>query len=196
MTGKTKVIIGSVVGGIVLLGGIGSLSNNKSENSNSSRENHISMRSSADFNSISSDLSDLSREEDPDDPSSEYIVSSLYSVKSPQSSTVSSPQSSSSASMVSTTQSSSSTSAVSTTQSSSSTSAVSAPKPSGSTSTLFPEYSKPATTAVYVLNTNTKKFHYSSCAEVKKIKPKNYSTASNRSEAINAGYSPCKKCNP
>lgn len=67
---------------------------------------------------------------------------------------------------------------------------------SGSTSTLFPNYSKPEAAATYVLNTNTKKFHYKSCSEVKKIKPKNYSTISSRSAAISAGYSPCKRCNP
>lgn len=67
---------------------------------------------------------------------------------------------------------------------------------SGSTSTLFPNYSKPEATTTYVLNTNTKKFHYRSCSEVKKIKPKNYSTISSRSAAISRGYSPCKRCNP
>lgn len=57
-------------------------------------------------------------------------------------------------------------------------------------------YSKPEVTTTYVLNTNTKKFHYRSCSEVKKIKPKNYSTVSSRSAAISRGYSPCKRCNP
>ena len=49
----------------------------------------------------------------------------------------------------------------------------------------------------YVLNTNTKKFHRSSCSEVKKIKSSNKSTyTGTRKEVIAKGYSPCKKCNP
>ena len=49
----------------------------------------------------------------------------------------------------------------------------------------------------YILNTNTKKFHYPSCSSVNSIKDKNkkefYGT---REEAIEAGYAPCGKCHP
>lgn len=49
----------------------------------------------------------------------------------------------------------------------------------------------------YVLNTNTKKFHYPNCASVKKISDKNrkeyYGT---RKELISMGYSPCGNCDP
>ena len=50
----------------------------------------------------------------------------------------------------------------------------------------------------YILNTNTKKFHYPSCRDVSKIKPKNYKEWKNvtRDEVINAGYSPCGHCHP
>ena len=49
----------------------------------------------------------------------------------------------------------------------------------------------------YVLNTNTKKFHYESCRSVKQIKDKNksYYTGS-REECINMGYDPCGNCHP
>jgi len=49
----------------------------------------------------------------------------------------------------------------------------------------------------YVLNTNTKKFHYPNCGSVKKISEKNrqdfYGT---REELIAMGYSPCGNCDP
>lgn len=49
----------------------------------------------------------------------------------------------------------------------------------------------------YVLNTNTKKFHYSDCSSAKKTKESNkeYYTGT-RDELINRGYSPCGNCNP
>lgn len=46
----------------------------------------------------------------------------------------------------------------------------------------------------YVLNKNTKKFHY---ASAKSIKDKNRTTyTGSRDEVIANGYQPCKKCNP
>lgn len=49
----------------------------------------------------------------------------------------------------------------------------------------------------YILNTNTKKFHYPKCKSVSQMKDKNkqefYGT---RDEVIAAGYSPCGNCNP
>lgn len=49
----------------------------------------------------------------------------------------------------------------------------------------------------YVLNTNSKKFHYPSCHSAKIIKDinKEYSSLS-RDEIINNGYKPCGNCNP
>ena len=49
----------------------------------------------------------------------------------------------------------------------------------------------------YVLNKNTKKFHYADCASAKSIKDKNRTTyTGSRDEVIANGYQPCKKCNP
>ena len=49
----------------------------------------------------------------------------------------------------------------------------------------------------YVLNTNSKKFHYPYCASVKDMKEHNkeYSNES-RDEIIARGYKPCGRCNP
>lgn len=55
----------------------------------------------------------------------------------------------------------------------------------------------PASGVTYVLNKNTKKFHYPSCSSVDTIKPKNREdTTKSRDEIINSGYVPCKRCNP
>lgn len=49
----------------------------------------------------------------------------------------------------------------------------------------------------YVLNTNTKKFHLSSCSSVKDMKDKNKQEVTcSRDEVIDMGYVPCKRCNP
>jgi len=49
----------------------------------------------------------------------------------------------------------------------------------------------------YVLNTNTKKFHYPYCSSVKDMKDKNKrETTQSRDEIIGQGYQPCKRCNP
>ncbi len=49
----------------------------------------------------------------------------------------------------------------------------------------------------YVLNTNTKKFHYPSCSSVKQMKAKNRKDyTGTRDELIDMGYSPCGKCHP
>ena len=56
---------------------------------------------------------------------------------------------------------------------------------------------EPDTSVSYVLNTNTKKFHYPSCSSVNSMKDKNkdYYTGS-RDDVIAMGYEPCKRCNP
>lgn len=53
------------------------------------------------------------------------------------------------------------------------------------------------TKQAYVLNTNTKKFHYPDCRSVKQMKKKNRKDyTGTREEVINMGYVPCKNCNP
>ena len=48
----------------------------------------------------------------------------------------------------------------------------------------------------YVGNANSKKFHYADCSMVGKMNPANKVFMNTREEAINAGYIPCKRCNP
>lgn len=49
----------------------------------------------------------------------------------------------------------------------------------------------------YVLNNNTKKFHYPDCYSAQKIKDSNREeTTMTREEIIAKGYDPCKNCNP
>lgn len=49
----------------------------------------------------------------------------------------------------------------------------------------------------YVLNTNTKKFHYSNCPSAERIVERNYLEYTGyRQDVIAMNYSPCKKCNP
>lgn len=53
------------------------------------------------------------------------------------------------------------------------------------------------TTHDYILNTNTKKFHYPYCSSVKQMSEKNKLPVNDTSENIQAmGYEPCKNCNP
>lgn len=49
----------------------------------------------------------------------------------------------------------------------------------------------------YVLNTNTKKFHYPSCGSAGRIAAKNYAESNeSRDSLIARGYSPCGNCDP
>ncbi|MGI6220254.1 MAG: hypothetical protein ACOYIP_00025 [Coriobacteriales bacterium] len=49
----------------------------------------------------------------------------------------------------------------------------------------------------YVLNTNTKKFHYPDCSSVSDMKSSNrWDVEMTRDEVIDMGYVPCKRCNP
>ena len=48
----------------------------------------------------------------------------------------------------------------------------------------------------YIANTNTKKFHLSTCRYVKLMKAKNMYKSDNREELIEKGYIPCKGCRP
>lgn len=60
------------------------------------------------------------------------------------------------------------------------------------------ETSVPVSTGTeYILNTNTKKFHYPSCSSVKQMKASNKKEyTGSRDDLIAQGYDPCKKCNP
>ena len=52
-------------------------------------------------------------------------------------------------------------------------------------------------TTTYVLNTNTKKFHYPECNDVKKMSTKNRQDVNwSRSKVVSNGYSPCGHCHP
>ena len=67
------------------------------------------------------------------------------------------------------------------------------------TVTSAPVQSNPPSTGgtTYVLNTNTHKFHYSSCSSVNDMSPKNRQDVTwSRSDIIAKGYDPCKRCNP
>ena len=64
---------------------------------------------------------------------------------------------------------------------------------------ITPESSAPQESQgiTYVLNTNTKKFHYPTCSSVDDMKEKNKQIyTGSREEIINMGYVPCKRCNP
>ena len=53
------------------------------------------------------------------------------------------------------------------------------------------------TSAQYVLNTSSRKFHRPSCRDVPKISPANYSTTNrSRSDLISSGWSACGHCSP
>lgn len=48
----------------------------------------------------------------------------------------------------------------------------------------------------YIGNANSRKFHKSSCSSVRDMKDYNKVGFDSRSEAIDAGYTPCKRCHP
>ena len=48
----------------------------------------------------------------------------------------------------------------------------------------------------YIGNANSKKFHYADCSSVNKMNPANRVDFTTREEAVNAGYIPCKRCQP
>ena len=60
-----------------------------------------------------------------------------------------------------------------------------------------PETGNQSSQASYILNTNTKKFHYPSCSSVDDMKEKNKQEFfGSRDEAVAQGYSPCGRCKP
>lgn len=56
--------------------------------------------------------------------------------------------------------------------------------------------SETSKTTTYVLNKNSKKFHYSNCSSVSDMSEKNKAFDNNRDSIIAKGYKPCKRCNP
>ena len=63
--------------------------------------------------------------------------------------------------------------------------------------TSVPTATKAPAAQQYVLNTNTKKFHYPTCSSVKQMKDKNKKVVTMpRHEIINMGYDPCGRCHP
>lgn len=61
----------------------------------------------------------------------------------------------------------------------------------------FTDYGAAEQVCDYVLNKNTRKFHYSHCSSVSNIKPDNREYFSGtREEAIARGFEPCGRCEP
>jgi len=68
---------------------------------------------------------------------------------------------------------------------------------SNPTITTQPSSNQQAQSVSYILNTKSKKFHYSSCGSAKQISDSNKSTYSgSRDSLISQGYSPCGNCHP
>lgn len=71
------------------------------------------------------------------------------------------------------------------------------PTPSPEPEKQEPVNGSEASQADYILNTNTKKFHYTTCSSVNDMKEKNKQEFfGTRDEAISNGYSPCGCCKP
>ena len=71
------------------------------------------------------------------------------------------------------------------------------PTPSPEPEKQEPVTGSEASQADYILNTNTKKFHYPTCSSVNDMKEKNKQKFfGTRDEAISNGYSPCGRCKP
>ena len=59
------------------------------------------------------------------------------------------------------------------------------------------EPQKTETTYTYILNKNTKKFHYPSCSSVRQMKDSNKRVyEGSRDDVIGMGYTPCQRCYP
>lgn len=69
--------------------------------------------------------------------------------------------------------------------------------PVESTSAASVETTPEAKVQTYILNTNTKKFHYPTCSSVGQMKDSNKREYTGRREdIISQGYAACKRCNP
>ncbi len=68
---------------------------------------------------------------------------------------------------------------------------------SGTTADIDIPNEPTASTITYVLNTNTKRFHFPTCSSCEEIKPKNrQETTLSRDELVDLGYKPCGRCKP
>ena len=75
--------------------------------------------------------------------------------------------------------------------------ATATPTPSPEPEKQEPVTGSEASQAEYILNTNTKKFHYPTCSSVNDMKEKNKQEFfGTRDETIALGYSPCGRCKP
>ncbi len=74
------------------------------------------------------------------------------------------------------------------------------PNQSGGGANNFNTHNSPEqqqTSASFVLNTSTQKFHRPTCNDVERIAPENYSPSNeSRSALLGLGYTPCGHCNP
>lgn len=69
--------------------------------------------------------------------------------------------------------------------------------PGSQTAPDTPLATAPPQSALYVLNTHTKKFHYPDCPSVGQMSDKNKDfTDASREELIGRGYTPCGRCDP
>ena len=74
-----------------------------------------------------------------------------------------------------------------------------APAATEKSATAAPETQPPTVSSetTYIMNTNTKKFHYPSCPSASEIKEKNKREfTGTRDEVIAQKYVPCKRCTP
>ena len=60
--------------------------------------------------------------------------------------------------------------------------------------TMVVSMATPALASDYLGNPRSMKFHYASCRTIKH--PENFVPLQTRDEAVDAGYVPCKVCNP
>jgi len=71
------------------------------------------------------------------------------------------------------------------------------PSSSSQQPTIEEDNNTDSSSAKYILNTNTKKFHYPSCGSAGRIAAKNYGESNeSREQLIAQGYSPCGNCDP
>ena len=64
------------------------------------------------------------------------------------------------------------------------------------TGSLAQSAANPNNSAEYIGNSNSRVFHKTSCGSANTMKEENKVFFKNREEAINTGYSPCKRCKP
>ena len=168
MTKKGKTILVSTISGVLLLGGIGTLTDKDSNKTNLPNNSNTSISTTTDsvFNSsknniISSTESEIQSLDVPEPAPSESEAETSTSTETKPPSTVSAAT------------------PTKPTETSSSTVSVTPPKE-----------------ITYVLNTSTHKVHKLHCRDVGKIAPENYATTTNSQGAKSNGYTACGHCKP